>query len=70
MPMVKITYVRENLGDDAEARKTAVADRVSQALADEMGVKATAVWVVFEDVGAADWFVGPESVKEMRKKKS
>ncbi|MEP0324852.1 tautomerase family protein [Bauldia litoralis] len=70
MPMVKITYVAENLGDDAEARKTAVAGKVSQAIAEEMGVNASAVWVVFEDVGAKDWFVGPESVKEMRAKSS
>ena len=70
MPMVKITYVAENLGADAEARKTAIAGKVSQAMADEMGVKTTDVWVVFEDVGAKDWFVGPQSVKEMRKKAS
>lgn len=70
MPMVNITYVRENLGADAEARKTAVAGKVAQALADEMGVSPGAVWVVFEDVGAADWYVGPESVAEMRKKKT
>lgn len=68
MPMVKISYVRENLGADAAERKAAAAEKISQAMADEMGVAQKAVWVVFEDVGAADWFVGPESVADMRKK--
>jgi len=70
MPMVRIAYVAENLGEDAEVRKAAIASKVSQALSDEMGVAQGGVWVVFENVGAKDWFVGPKSVKEMRSKSS
>jgi 4-oxalocrotonate tautomerase len=68
--MVRIAYVAENLGEDAEVRKAAIASKVSQALSDEMGVAQGDIWVVFENVGAKDWFVGPKSVKEMRSKSS
>ncbi|MCB1497455.1 MAG: tautomerase family protein [Bauldia sp.] len=68
MPMVRIAYVAETLGEDAQARKAAIASKVSQALSDEMGVAQGDVSVVFENVGARDWFVGRESVKEMQSK--
>ncbi|MCB1486150.1 MAG: tautomerase family protein [Bauldia sp.] len=70
MPMVRITYVAENFGEDAEARKAAISSKFAQALSEEMGVGKGDVWVVFDDVGAKDWFVGPESVKEMRSRSS
>lgn len=69
MPFVNIRFVRENITENAAARKAAVADKVSKVISEEMGVSQGDVWVVFEDVGAADWFVGPESVADLRKKK-
>ena len=69
MPFVNIRFVRENITENAAARKAAVAHKVSKVISEEMGVSQGDVWVVFEDVGAADWFVGPESVADLRKKK-
>ena len=70
MPLVKINSVAGNLGDDAEAGKKTIATKVSQVLADEMGISTSDVWVVFEDIDAADWFVGSDSVRELRSRKS
>lgn len=67
MPLVNITYVVENFGDDAVARKTAIAGKVSRVIAEEMNVKQTAVTVIFEDVTSEDWFVGPDSVATRRR---
>jgi 4-oxalocrotonate tautomerase len=66
MPLVKINSVAGNLGADAAARKKTIAATISQVLADEMGVSPKDVWVVFEEVEAGEWFVGPDSVQEMR----
>jgi phenylpyruvate tautomerase PptA (4-oxalocrotonate tautomerase family) len=69
MPFVNIRYVRENLTENADAKKAAIARKVAKALNEEMGVATDAVWVVFEDVGMRDWFVGNDSVETLRKKK-
>ncbi|KAB2860362.1 MAG: 4-oxalocrotonate tautomerase family protein [Bauldia sp.] len=69
MPFVNIRFVRENITENAEAKKAAIADKVSKAIGEAMGISPGSVWVVFEDVGAADWYVGPDSVETLRKKK-
>lgn len=70
MPLVKINSVAGNLGDNPDAGKKVIATKIAQVLADEMGLSTSDVWVVFEDIDAADWFVGPESVRELRSKTS
>ena len=70
MPFIRISYVRENLGADAEDVKTRISDKVTQVVADAMGVTPGDVWVVFDDIGAAEFYVGPKSVAEMRRNKS
>lgn len=68
MPMVTVNYVREKLGADASERKAAIAAKVAEAVAEGIGVASGDVWVVFNDVGAADWYVGHESVAERLRK--
>ncbi|HMN87162.1 MAG TPA: 4-oxalocrotonate tautomerase family protein [Bauldia sp.] len=67
MPFVNIRYVRQNISEGHERRKDAIADRISKAIAEEMDVSPDVVWVVFEEVDMADWYVGPTSVTKIRK---
>ncbi len=69
MPFVNIKFVRDNIAADPEGKKAAIAKRVSEAVSSEMGVDQSAVWVVFEDIGSDDWYLGAESVREHRMKK-
>ncbi len=69
MPFVSIKYVRENIAADPEGKKTRIADRVAQAVSDEMGVAKDDVWVAFEGIAAADFYVGADSVAARRARK-
>jgi len=69
MPFVSIKYVRENIADDPEGKMNRIADKVSRAIADEMGVGPDSVWVGFEPIPAADFYVGKDSVAARRAKK-
>ena len=47
MPFVSIKFVKENIAADPEGKKARIADRVAQAVSDEMGVAKHDVWVGF-----------------------
>lgn len=70
MPFVSIKYVEENLADDPQAKMRRIADRVSQAIAEEMGVAPSSVWIGFEAIPASAFHVGGESVADMRARKT
>jgi 4-oxalocrotonate tautomerase len=69
MPFVSIKFVRENIVADPEGKKARIADRVAQAVSDEMGVAKHDVWVVFEEIAARDFYLGADSVEAIRAKK-
>jgi len=69
MPFVSIKFVAENFAQDAEGKKNRIADRVAAALSEEMGLAKSDVWVAFEGVPAADFYVGSESVATTRARK-
>ena len=69
MPMVNIQLVREAIAADPEAKKAAIAAKVAAAISETTGLPKTSVWVVFEEVAAKDWYVGDESVAELRRKR-
>jgi 4-oxalocrotonate tautomerase len=66
MPFVNIRIVKEVIAADPEGRKTEISRRVSDAVSEVAGVPKEAVWVVFDEIAAADWYVGNQSVKDMR----
>ena len=68
MPFVNIRLVREAIASDPEGKKAAIAKRVAAAITEATGLAGDDVWVVFEEVAARDWFVGPTSVEKRRKK--
>ncbi len=69
MPFVNIRLVKEVIASDAEAKKGAIARGVVKAITEATGLTNDDVWVVFEEVAARDWYVGPTSVETRRKAK-
>ncbi len=68
MPFVNIRLVGEVIADDPEARKSAIAERVAEAIHEETGIAKDEIWVVFEEVAARDWYVGATNVETRRKR--
>jgi 4-oxalocrotonate tautomerase len=66
MPFVNIRIAKEVIAADPDGRKAEISRRVCDAVSEVAGVPKEAVWVVFEEVAAADWYVGSQSVQDMR----
>jgi 4-oxalocrotonate tautomerase len=66
MPFVNIRIVKEVIAADPDTKKKAIAAKVAAAIAEATGVGKDDVWVVFEEVAARDWYVGPTSVETRR----
>ena len=64
MPFVNIR-IYEGWGKD---KIDQIAARVTDAIHDVTKLPKEAVWVVFEDVTADDWYVGQSRVSELQKK--
>lgn len=62
MPFVSIRILDEHSQD----RKDAIAQRVTDAIAETAGLPREAVWVVFEDLPTTDWYVGAKTVRQIR----
>ena len=69
MPFVNIRLVKEVIADDPEGKKSRIAKRIVAAITETTGLTDNDVWVVFEEVAARDWYVGPISVETRRKAK-
>jgi 4-oxalocrotonate tautomerase len=69
MPIVNIQLVRDGIADDPEGKKARIAEQVAAVVSEVAGLPKSSVWVVFEEVAAKDWFIGDESVAEMRRKR-
>jgi 4-oxalocrotonate tautomerase len=67
MPMVNIQIVRETIADDPEGKKAAIAAKVTAAIVETAGVRPEAVWVVFDETPARDWYVAATSVEASRR---
>ena len=65
MPYVSISLFEGR----TDAEKKAVAERVSAALSEEMGINPEFIWIRFQDTRLEEWFTGPESAAEIRAKR-
>jgi 4-oxalocrotonate tautomerase len=63
MPFVNIRI----LAGHPQERKDEIARRVTDAISDVAKLPREVIWVVFEDVAADDWYVGPTRVSQMKK---
>lgn len=66
MPFVSIRIVDGVLKGDAAAKKRDITQKVTDALSQAAGVPKEAVWVVFEDIPAAEWYVGGKTVEQIQ----
>lgn len=63
MPFVTIRI----LAGHPQERKDEMSRRVTDAIAELAKLPRDAVWVVFEDVSAEDWYVGGTTVGELKR---
>jgi len=63
MPFVNIRILEGH----PQERKDEIARRVTDAISEVAQLPKQAIWVVFEDVTADDWYVGSTSVSEQKK---
>ena len=63
MPFVNIQILKGH----SQERKDEISRRVTDAISEVAQLPKQAVWVVFEDVAAEDWYVGATSVSELKK---
>jgi 4-oxalocrotonate tautomerase len=66
MPFVNIRILKGH----PQARKDEISRRVTEAISELAQLPKEAVWVVFEDVAAEDWYVGATAVSELKKKRA
>ena len=69
MPFVNIRLVKEVIAADPAGKKAAISKKVTEAIVAATGLTNEDVWIVFEEVAARDWFIGPTDVETRRKKK-
>lgn len=63
MPFVTIKI----LAGHPQERKNEISRRVTEAISELAQLPKQAIWVVFEDVGAEDWYVGAATVASLKK---
>ena len=64
MPFVSIRLIENR----SQQQKDEIAKRVNDAISDVLHLPKDDIWVVFEDIPAAGWYVGGTAVAELRKK--
>jgi 4-oxalocrotonate tautomerase len=63
MPFVNIRILKGH----SQERKDEISRRVTAAISEIAQLPKDAIWVVFEDVTADDWYVGGSTVAALRK---
>ncbi|MGH6623353.1 MAG: tautomerase family protein [Burkholderiaceae bacterium] len=63
MPFVTIRILKGH----SQERKNEISRRVTDAVSEVAELPKHAIWVVFEDVTAEDWYVGGTTVAELKK---
>jgi len=63
MPFVSVRILKGH----SQERKDEISRRVTDAITEVAELPKEAVWVVFEEVDAEDWYVGATRVSELKK---
>lgn len=64
MPFVNIQILKGH----PQERKDEIASRVTATISELVQLPKEAIWVVFDEVAAEDWYVGAERVSELKKR--
>lgn len=64
MPFVNIQILKGH----PQERKDEISRRVTDAISELAELPKEAIWVVFDEVAAEDWYVGAERVSELKKR--
>jgi 4-oxalocrotonate tautomerase len=62
MPFVNIRILKGH----SKQRKDEISRRVTETISEVAKLPKEAIWVVFEDVEAEDWYVGGDAVSDIR----
>jgi 4-oxalocrotonate tautomerase len=62
MPFVNIRILKGH----SQQRKDEISRRVTAAISEVAELPSEAIWVVFEDVAADDWYVGAARVSDLQ----
>lgn len=62
MPFVNIRLVE----GQSQERKDEIAARIATAVSEVTGLAPADVWVTFQDIPAAEWYIGTRSVRSIR----
>jgi 4-oxalocrotonate tautomerase len=63
MPFVSVRILKGH----SQERKDAISRGITDAISETAELPKEAVWVVFEEVEAEDWYVGATRVSELKK---
>lgn len=66
MPFVNIRIIE----GQSQENKNEISRRITEAITDVTGLPKQAIWIVYKDVAASDWYVGDTTVAELRKQNS
>jgi 4-oxalocrotonate tautomerase len=66
MPFVNIRILKGH----SKQRKDEISRRVTDAISEVAQLPKEAIWVVFEDVESDDWYVGGDSVTDIKARKT
>jgi 4-oxalocrotonate tautomerase len=64
MPFVNVRILQGH----SQQRKDEMSRRITAAISEVAVLPPEAIWVVFEDVAAEDWYVGGTQVAELKKR--
>ncbi len=62
MPFVSIRIVEGH----SKERKDAIARRITSVISEETQIPGNFIWITFEDIPAAEWYIGAQSVEDQR----
>jgi len=63
MPFVTVRILEGH----SQQRKDEMSRRITAAISEVAELPKDVIWVVFEDVSAADWYVGGTTVQELKR---
>jgi 4-oxalocrotonate tautomerase len=69
MPFLTVRLAKELIADNPEGKKAALGKKITQAIVETTGVREDEIWIVFDEVPARNWYVGPRDVESIKFRK-